>query len=106
MGSGRTSDSRYSTAPESLTGAKIVQVSVKLFGALRQFLPAGSEFNACRLSVDDGARLIDILQQLPIPADKPYLVLLNDSKLDKHLYAETKISASDEIVLLPPIKGG
>ncbi|NNE63394.1 MAG: MoaD/ThiS family protein [Gammaproteobacteria bacterium] len=83
-----------------------MQVSVKLFGALRQFLPAGSEFNACRLNIDDGARLTDVLQQLPIPDDKPYLVLLNDCKLDKNLYAETEISASDEIVLLPPIKGG
>lgn len=83
-----------------------MQVSVKLFGALRQFLPAGSDFNTCRLSVNEGARLTDVLKQLPIPDDKRYLVLLNDSKLDKHQYAETEISASDEIVLLPPIKGG
>ena len=83
-----------------------MQVSVKLFGALRQFLPAGSDFNACRLTVEDGAHLTDVLQQLPIPDDKRYLVLLNDSKLDKDQYAGTEISASDEIVLLPPIKGG
>lgn len=83
-----------------------MQVSVKLFGALRQFLPAGSDFNACTLTVDEGARLPDVLEQLPIPDDKRYLVLLNDFKLDKDQYAETEISASDEIVLLPPIKGG
>ena len=83
-----------------------MQVSVKLFGALRQFLPPGSDFNSCRLSVDEGARLTDVLQQLSIPDEKRYLVLLNDSKLDKDQYAETEISASDDIVLLPPIKGG
>lgn len=83
-----------------------MQVSVKLFGALRQFLPAGSDFNSCRLTVDEGARITDVLQQLPIPHDKRYIVLLNDSKLDQQRYGETEISASDEIVLLPPIKGG
>ena len=83
-----------------------MQVSVKLFGALREFLPAGSSFNACTLTIGDDAKLIDLLSQLPIPSGKAYIVLLNDSKLDKHLYAETGISASDEIVLLPPIKGG
>lgn len=83
-----------------------MQVSVKLFGALRQFLPPGSQFNACQLTITDGALLTDVLQQLAIPDNKPYLVMLNDTKLEKHLYAETKISASDEIILLPPIKGG
>lgn len=83
-----------------------MQVSVKLFGALRQFLPAGSDFNSCRLTVNDGAHLTEVLQQLNIPGDKRYLVLLNDTKLDKDQYAQTEISASDQIVLLPPIKGG
>lgn len=83
-----------------------MQVSVKLFGALRQFLPAGSQFNACQLSVGDDASITDVLNQLPIPENKPYLVMLNDTRLERHLYAETKVSASDEIILLPPIKGG
>ncbi len=83
-----------------------MQISVKMFGALRQFLPPGSQFNACRLSVDDDAMLTDVLQQLAIPHNKPFLVMYNDSKLDKDRYAETKVSATDEIILLPPIKGG
>ena len=50
--------------------------------------------------------LADVLSQLPIPEEKAYIALLNDVKLDKHLYAETTVLAADEIVLLPPIKGG
>ena len=83
-----------------------MQVSVKLFGALRQFLPAGSGFNNCTLTVPEQASLSDVLVQLPIPADKPYLVIVNDERLDEEMLAETNISASDEIVLIPPIKGG
>lgn len=83
-----------------------MQVSVKLFGGLRQYLPAGSAFNACVLNLPDDSMLTDILSHLPIPEDKTYIVLLNDVKLDKETYADTPVSASDEIVLLPPIKGG
>ena len=83
-----------------------MQVSVTLFGGLRHFLPAGSSFNKCSLEIDDGASLEALLAQLPIPADKPYLVLLNDSKINAEDYAAIEISADDEIVLLPPIKGG
>ena len=83
-----------------------MQVSVTLFGGLRHFLPAGSSFNKCSLEIDDGASLEALLGQLPIPADKAYLVLLNDSKNNAEDYAAIEISADDEIVLLPPIKGG
>ena len=83
-----------------------MQIVIKLFGALRQYLPVGSRFNSCTLTVNNDARLTDVLSQLSIPEAKAYMVLLNDVKLDKQLYAETIISAADEIVLLPPIKGG
>lgn len=83
-----------------------MQVSVKLFGGLRQYLPAGSAFNTCVLVLPDECTLVDVLSQLPIPENKAYIVLFNDVKLDREAHADTRVSASDEIVLLPPIKGG
>ena len=83
-----------------------MQVSVKLFGALRQFLPAGSGFNNCTLTVLEQATLGDVLVQLSIPADKQYLVIINDERLDEKMLTETSISETDQIVLIPPIKGG
>ena len=83
-----------------------MQVSVTLFGGLRHFLPPGSSFNRCEIEVDDGASLETLLDRIPIPADKPFLVLLNDSKINAEDYAGIEIKSSDEIVLLPPIKGG
>jgi len=83
-----------------------MQVSVKLFGALRQYLPAGSGFNNCTLTVPEQATLSDVIVQLPIPMDKKYLVIINDERLDEKTLAETTISESDQIVLIPPIKGG
>lgn len=83
-----------------------MEISVTLFGGLRHFLPAGSSFNKCSIQVDDGASLDTLLRQIPIPADKPYLVILNDQKVDSEDYAGIEIKSSDDVVLLPPIKGG
>ena len=83
-----------------------MEIEVTLFGGLRHFLPAGSSFNKCKLPLDEGDNLDALLARLPIPADKKFIVILNDEKVSREQYAETTISSSDEIVLLPPIKGG
>jgi sulfur carrier protein ThiS len=83
-----------------------MQVSVTLFGGLRHFLPPGSSFNKCTLSVEDGASLETLLEQIPSPADKPFLVIFNDEKVDAENYAGIEVGPDDDVVLLPPIKGG
>ena len=83
-----------------------MEISVTLFGGLRHFLPAGSSFNKCKICIDEGASLEALLQRIPIPGNKPYLVIVNDEKVSREAYAETTIQAHDDIVLLPPIKGG
>jgi len=83
-----------------------MDISVTLFGGLRHFLPAGSSFNKCDIRTEDGASLETLLQQIPIPENKPDIVILNDEKVSRENYAEIIIQEKDEIVLLPPIKGG
>jgi sulfur carrier protein ThiS len=83
-----------------------VQVNIKLFGALRQYLPAGSGFNSCQLTTTEHPLLNEVLAMLPIPDSKAYLVILNDEKISRQEYASTQLNESDEVVLLPPIKGG
>ena len=83
-----------------------MDISVTLFGGLRHFLPAGSSFNKCTLRLDEGGALEDLLQQLPIPADKHFIVIINDERIAREDYAGITVSSDDDIVLLPPIKGG
>jgi sulfur carrier protein ThiS len=83
-----------------------MQVTVKLFGALRQYLPAGSGFNSCQLTTSEKPMLEDVLGMLSIPEHKAYLVIVNDEKLNREDYESTQIQENDEIALLPPIKGG
>lgn len=83
-----------------------MNIDVTLFGGLRQYLPPGSAFNRCTLRVADDASLRSLLAQVPIPDDRPFLVILNDEKVDPADYDDIRIGSDDSIVLLPPIKGG
>ncbi len=83
-----------------------MELSVTLFGGLRHYLPAGSSFNKCKIDLDDGASLAELLQKVPVPSDKAYMVLLNDERILDKDYASITIRADDSVVLLPPIKGG
>jgi sulfur carrier protein ThiS len=83
-----------------------MDISVTLFGGLRHFLPAGSSFNKCSLPLAEGERLDALLAKLPIPPQKPYIVIINDVKVSREDYADITIQHDDEVVLLPPIKGG
>lgn len=83
-----------------------MDIPVTLFGGLRHFLPAGSSFNKCSLKIDEGSRLDALLKLLPIPAEKKYIVIINDMKVSREDYPDITLTSSDEVVLLPPIKGG
>jgi molybdopterin converting factor small subunit len=83
-----------------------MQVTIKLFGALRQYLPAGSSFNSCQVTTTANSMLEEVLGMIPIPEHKAYLVIVNGEKINREDYSSTRVQESDEIVLLPPIKGG
>ena len=50
--------------------------------------------------------LENVLAMLSIPESKAYLVIINDKKINRKDYASIQVKENDEIVLLPPIKGG
>ena len=83
-----------------------MDIPVKLFGGLRSYLPPGSSFNGCRVNIDENASLKVLLQQLPIPKDKNYMVIVNDEMVPRENFDNIQVDANDDIVLLPPIKGG
>ena len=83
-----------------------MKISITLFGGLRHYLPTGSSFNRCEIEIDEGASLESLLGKIPIPEGKPYLVMYNDTRVTPEQYAELSIQSGDDVVLLPPIKGG
>ncbi|MFT6372727.1 MAG: sulfur carrier protein ThiS [Gammaproteobacteria bacterium] len=83
-----------------------MQVTIKVFGKLRHYMPAGNSAGNYPLNFKLGETLEQLLTKLPLPKDRAYLVLHNDNKIDVEQLASTLISESDDIIVLAPVKGG
>jgi len=83
-----------------------MQVTVKVFGKLRHYMPAGSTTGNYQLTFDQGETLEQLLEKLPLPGGRPFLVIHNDSKIDTAQFSSIPIEESDDIIVLAPVKGG
>ena len=83
-----------------------MKITLTMFGDLRPYLPSGSQFNKCDLDVSKDEPLNKVLDQIKLPEDKVYMVMLNGEKINADDYNTTLLQKGDEITLFPPIKGG
>lgn len=83
-----------------------MKVRLTLFGDLRQYLPAGSQFNHVDLDLSSEAMVSDVMQQVVLPETKTWLLMLNGDLVHEPDYINTRLQEGDEVVLFPPIKGG
>lgn len=83
-----------------------MQVTVKVFGKLRHYMPAGNSAGNYPLNFNSGETLEQLLRKLPLPEDRPYLVLHNDNKIDSTEFSSTSINENDDIMVFAPVKGG
>lgn len=79
-----------------------MNIKVRLFANLRDYLPPGSDRFSCQLEVNEGARVGDLLNHLNIPNDLPKIILLNAIHSDQ----EELLKDGDVISIFPPIAGG
>lgn len=83
-----------------------MKVRLKMFGDLRQYLPAGSRFNHIDLELAAGSAVSQVMQRVTLPDNKTWLLMLNGDLVHEPDYAQTALKDGDEVVLFPPIKGG
>jgi thiamine biosynthesis protein ThiS len=83
-----------------------IKITARLFGSLRLHLPDGSEFNSCEVELEEADTLAQLLSKLQLPHGEDFIILINDQKIHQGEYETTVLNQSDEVVLLPPIKGG
>ncbi len=81
--------------------AQTITVRVKLFAALRRFLPPGSE-QGVSLTLPEGSTVGDVLKALQIPPDHAGMLVSNDA----HVGASTPLSDGQELSIFPPLAGG
>jgi molybdopterin converting factor small subunit len=79
-----------------------MEVTVLLFGLLRDHLPPGSDGNRAAISVPDEADVESVVLALQIPYRRVYAVLVNGEQVE----GSTPLAEGDEVTLMPPFSGG
>ncbi len=79
-----------------------MEIEVKLFATLRDYLPKGSSRFSCEMEVNGQTRIQDILSELKIPDDIPKIILVNGI----HGKLEQVLKEGDILSIFPPVAGG
>lgn len=79
-----------------------MEIEVKLFATLRDYLPKGSGQFSCKVEIDSADTVRDVLEKLKIPEKMPKIILVNGvhSNLDRIL------KFGDVLSVFPPVAGG
>ena len=79
-----------------------MDIEVKLFATLRDYLPKGSSRFSCTLNIDGRSRVKDILEKLKIPEEIPKIILVNGV----HGKVDQLLKEGDVVSIFPPVAGG
>ena len=79
-----------------------MQVKVKLFATLRDYLPKESDGKSCMVTVDENTTIEQIIAQLNIPGDIPKIILING----RNGSLSQTVKPGDEVSIFPPVAGG
>jgi molybdopterin converting factor small subunit len=79
-----------------------MEIEVKLFATLRDYLPQESNRFSCKMEVDEGTRVQDVLTRLKIPGEMPKIILVNGI----HGKKEQVLKEGDVLSVFPPVAGG
>ena len=79
-----------------------MQIEVKLFATLRDYLPKGSDRFSCKMEIEGQTRVKDIVSRLKIPDEIPKIILINGI----HGKMEQVLKEGDVLSIFPPVAGG
>jgi len=80
-----------------------MQIEVKLFANLRKKLPPGSSGGKVTLTLDDGATITTVIQQLDISLELAQMVLVNGEQTREF---DRPLTNDDTVSIFPPVAGG
>lgn len=83
-----------------------MQVTVKLYATLGDYLPPGSRNNRVDLDVRPGTCVQAVVQQFSLPPKLTHLVLVNGVFIPPEARATSVLQEGDVLAVWPPIAGG
>jgi sulfur carrier protein ThiS len=79
-----------------------MEIEVELFGIFQKYVPPGSENYSCRLELEEGATIGQVLEKLKISRHAPMLTLVNGAPST----AKDRLHPGDVLKIAPLIAGG
>ncbi len=83
-----------------------MQITLKLYAGLSQYLPQNAEQNATRLQLAHEGTACSVLEKFNVPQESVHLVLLNGIYLTPEERRRTGLSDGDVLAVWPPVAGG
>ena len=86
---------------------KKINIELRLFMTLKQYLPEGSLYGRAVISFGYGSKIGDMINILNIPVDKQKLILINGVSQEISDEINTRVLNDGDIVsMFPPVGGG
>ena len=83
-----------------------MRITVRSNGRVGGFLPGGGAGEVAALDLAEGATLADLMDRLPLPEDRNFLVTVNGASVPKGQRSRTRLRDGDEVaVMLIPLTG-
>lgn len=83
-----------------------MQITLKLFATLGDYLPPGARYNQAELELPDGTSVAEAIAPLGLPAPLVHLVLVNGVYIPPAERAACVLAEGDALAIWPPIAGG
>ncbi len=78
-----------------------MRIFVRTTSRLERFLPAGRMDSLADLDAADGTTVFDVMEQLRLPDERGYCLILNGDIVPDARRRSTALSDNDELVILP-----
>jgi len=83
-----------------------MQVTLKLYAQLGQYLPPGAERNIIEIEVAEGTSIWQVIDAYNVPRAMCHLVLVNGHFKAPAIRDEVKLQPGDALAVWPPVAGG
>lgn len=83
-----------------------MEITLKLYAGLSQYLPESSENHCTILDVSPSDTAFSILGKFNVPIESAHLILLNGVYLESGEREQAKFKEGDTLAVWPPVAGG
>ena len=83
-----------------------MQITLKLYAALSEHLPEGSQKHRITLNISDKDTAYEVIERYQVPRERAHLVLLNGVYLTPEQCNKAVFKEGDTLAVWPPVAGG